>query len=88
MQIVNNFALEPYSKLCSFHNLFVNRNVCQKFRRLRAILTGLIDLPKFSYEDLEEIVAGGQVSFGVYWYASRYIHTHYAYAIAFIVYSI
>ena len=23
--IVNNFALEPYSKLCSFHNLFVNR---------------------------------------------------------------
>ena len=25
----NNFALEPYSKLCSFHNLFVNRNVCQ-----------------------------------------------------------
>ena len=29
MQIVNNFALEPYSKLCSFHNLFVNRNVCQ-----------------------------------------------------------
>ena len=29
MQIVNNFALEPYSKLCSFHDLFVNRNVCQ-----------------------------------------------------------
>ena len=29
MQIVNNFALEPYSKLCLFHNLFVNRNVCQ-----------------------------------------------------------
>ena len=29
MQIVNNFALEPISKLCSFHNLFVNRNVCQ-----------------------------------------------------------
>ena len=29
MQIVNNFALEPYSKLCSFHNLFVNCNVCQ-----------------------------------------------------------
>ena len=53
----------------------------------RAILTGIIDLPKFSYEDLE-IVAGGQGSFGVYWYASRYIHTHYAYAIAFIVYSI
>ena len=29
MQIVNNLALEPYSKLCSFHKLFVNRNVCQ-----------------------------------------------------------
>ena len=29
MQIANNFALEPYSKLCSFHNLFVNCNVCQ-----------------------------------------------------------
>ena len=29
IQIVNNFALEPYSKLCSFHNLLVNRNVCQ-----------------------------------------------------------
>ena len=28
MQIVNYFALEPYSKLCSFHNLFVNHNVC------------------------------------------------------------
>ena len=29
MQIMNNFALVPYSKLCSFHNLFVNRNDCQ-----------------------------------------------------------
>ena len=29
MQIVDNFALEPYSKLCWFHILFVNRNVCQ-----------------------------------------------------------
>ena len=29
LQIVNNFALEPYSKLCSFHNSFVNRNVRQ-----------------------------------------------------------
>ena len=28
---------------------------------------GIIDLPKFNYEDLEEIVAGGQGSFGVYW---------------------
>ena len=29
VQIVNNFVLEPFSKLCSFHNLFVNGNVCQ-----------------------------------------------------------
>ena len=29
IQIVNNFALEPYSKLYSIHNLFVNRYVCQ-----------------------------------------------------------
>ena len=29
IQIMNNFVLEPYSKLCSFHNLFVNRNFCQ-----------------------------------------------------------
>ena len=34
MQIVNNFALEPYSKLQSFHNLFVNRNVCPISMRL------------------------------------------------------
>ena len=29
VQIMNNFALEPHSKLCSFHNLLVNRNVCK-----------------------------------------------------------
>ena len=29
-------------------------------------MPGIIDLPKFSYEDLKEIVAGGQGSFGVY----------------------
>ena len=29
MQIVNNFALETYSEIRSFHNLFVNRNVLQ-----------------------------------------------------------
>ena len=29
MQIVNNFELEPYPKLSSFLNLFVNRNVWQ-----------------------------------------------------------
>ena len=72
MQIVNNFALEPYSKLCSFHNLFVNRNVCQISMRFepwvskRPIVPGIVDLPKFNYEHLEEIVAGGQGSFGVY----------------------
>ena len=29
IQIVNNFVLEPDSKLCSIHNLFMNRFVCQ-----------------------------------------------------------
>ena len=50
-------------------------------------MPGIIDLPQFNYEDLEEIVAGGQGSFhtGI---ASRYIHTNYACAIVFIVYSI
>ena len=33
----------------------------------RPIVPGIIDLPKFNCEDLEEIVAGGQGSFGVYW---------------------
>ena len=28
-------------------------------------MPGIIDLPKFNYEDLEEIAAGGQGSFGV-----------------------
>ena len=30
---------------------------------MRTIVPGIIDLPKFNYEDLEEIVAGGQGSF-------------------------
>ena len=30
-------------------------------------MPGIIDLPKVNYEDLEEIVAGGQGSIGVYW---------------------
>ena len=34
MQIVNSFALEPYSKVWSFHKLSVNRNVCQISMRL------------------------------------------------------
>ena len=46
MQIVNNFELESYSKLCSFHNW--------------PIVPGIIEIPKFNCEDLEEIVAGGQ----------------------------
>ena len=50
-------------------------------------MPGIIDLLQFSYEDLEEIVGGGQGSFHI-GNASRYIHTHYACAIAFIVYSI
>ena len=29
-------------------------------------MPGIIDLPKFNYEDLEENEAGGQGSFGVY----------------------
>ena len=33
----------------------------------KPIVPEIIDLPNFSYEDLEEIVAGGQGSFGVYW---------------------
>ena len=33
IQIVNNFALEPYSKLRSIHNLFMNRYVCQIYVR-------------------------------------------------------
>ena len=51
------------------------------------IVPGIIDLPLFNYEDLEEIVAGEQGSFYI-GNANRYIQTHYAYAIAFIVYSI
>ena len=33
----------------------------------RPIVPGIIDLPKFSYEDLRVNVAGGHGSFGVYW---------------------
>ena len=66
MQIVNNFALEPYSKLCSFHKLFA---MSAKFPCVskRQTVPGIIDLPKFNYQDLEEIAAGGQGSFGVSW---------------------
>ena len=52
MQIVNNFALEPSAKFT-----WVSKS---------PIVPGIIDLPKFNYEDLEEIVAGGQGSLGVY----------------------
>ena len=30
-------------------------------------MPGIIDLPKCNYEDLEEIVAGGQGSFRAFW---------------------
>ena len=33
----------------------------------RPIVSGIIDLPKFNYEDLEEIVAVPEGSFRVYW---------------------
>ena len=51
-------------------------------------MPGIIDLQNFKYEDLEKIVAGGHGSFGIIGNPSRYIHTHYTSAIAFIVYSI
>ena len=38
-------------------------------------MRGIIDLPQFNYEDLEEIVAGGQGLFHI-GKATRYIHTH------------
>ena len=53
----------------------------------RPNVPGIIDLAKFNYEDLEEIVAGRPAHLGFIRNASRYIHTHYAYAIAVIVYS-
>ena len=34
----------------------------------------IVNLPKFNYEHLEEIVAGGQGSFGVYW-SRKSLHT-------------
>ena len=68
MQIVNNFALEPYSKLCSFHNLFVNPNVCQISMRFEEANCAWNNwFTEVQFEDLEEIVAGGRGSFGVYW---------------------
>ena len=86
MQTVKIFALEPYSKLCSFHHLFVNRNVsvCQISMRFeKANCAWNTWFTEFNYEDLEEIVHLEFIG-----NASRYIHTHYAYAITFIVYSI
>ena len=71
MQIVNNFALEPYSKLRSFRNSFVNRNVCPISMRLEEANcvwnNWFTKVQLWRYEDLEEIVAAGQGSFGVYW---------------------
>ena len=56
---MNNFALEPYSKSCSCQKLFVNRNVCQisrRFEEANNFVPGIIDLPKFNYEDSEVII--------------------------------
>ena len=66
MQIVNNFALEPYSNLFSF-NLFT-MSAKFPFVSKRPIVPGIIDLPKFNFEDLVEIVAGP-------WQVITYIHT-------------
>ena len=41
----------------------------------RVIVPGIIDLAQLNYEDLEEIVAGGQGSFHI-GNASGYIHTY------------
>ena len=47
--IVDNFALEPYSKFCSFYNLFVSA-MSTKFACVskRPIVPGVIDFPKFN----------------------------------------
>ena len=67
IQIVrNNFALEPYSKLFSFNNLFA-MSTKFPFVSKRVLVPGIIDLLKFNNEHLEKIVAGGQGSFGVHW---------------------
>ena len=50
-------------------------------------MPGIIDLPKFNSEDLEFLQVD-RVHLEFINNASRYIHTHYAYAISSIVYSI
>ena len=52
----------------------------------RPIVPGIVDLPKFNYEDLEQKVDRVHLEF--IGNTSRYINTHCSYAIAFIVYSI
>ena len=49
---------EPCSKFCSFQILFVNRSGNLPCVSKRPIVLGIIDLPKFNYEDLEKIVVG------------------------------
>ena len=67
IQIVrNNFALEQYSKLFSFNNLFA-MSAKFPFVSKRVLVPRKIDLLKFNYEHLEKIVARGQGSFGVHW---------------------
>ena len=90
MQIVNNFALELYSKLCSFHNLFEDRNVCQIsmcFEEANCAWNNWfteVQIMKIWKKSLQV----DRVHLEFIGNSSRYIHTHYAYVIAFIVYSI
>ena len=90
MQILNNFALGPCSKLCSFHNLFVNRNVCQfsmRFAEANCAWNKLIYRSSVM-KIWKNLLQMDRVHLEFIGNSSRYIHTNYAYAIAFIVYSI
>ena len=40
----------------------------------RRIMPGIIDFTKLNYEELEELIAGGQGSFGVNW-SNKSLHT-------------
>ena len=67
IQIVDNFALD---RIQSYAHFITYSWIAMpaKFPCVskRPIVPGIVDLPKFNYEDLEEIVACGQGSFGVY----------------------
>ena len=68
MQIMNNFALgliQSYAPFVTHSCIAMSANFPCIFKR--PIVPGIIDLPKFNYQDLEEIVARGQYSFQAYW---------------------